>query len=306
MSSNLVSIIIPCYNQGVFLDETLLSVYNQSYSNWECIIVDDGSTDNSEFIAKKWVNKDSRFQYYFKQNKGVSSARNFGLAHIKGNFIQFLDADDILHINKLELSLAFIEKNAESNIDIVISNFRMLSVDSKKSMPPFCKLTKDLLTFDNILYKWNESFSIPIHCGFFAASIFKSIRFPEHLTAQEDWLVWVNVFKNENKVAFIDKPLVFYRENLESRTNTYSLHDDQIKVFEALKEILSEEEFFTLSKVLISRYYKIQEVIKRRLRKTKNSNTYQAGLMIKKVLKAMGLLKIAKKLFPLVLKLKSK
>ncbi len=92
----LVSIVVPCYNQAHFLDETLQSVLDQSYSNWECIIVNDGSPDNTEDIAKQWCNKDYRFTYLYKENGGLCSARNAGISISKGEFILPLDSDDII------------------------------------------------------------------------------------------------------------------------------------------------------------------------------------------------------------------
>ena len=93
---NLVSIIIPCYNKAAFLAETLQSVFNQTYTNWECILVDDGSTDDTAVIAKNYCEKNTRFRYFLKKNEGVSTARNFGIEKSKGDFVVFLDADDIL------------------------------------------------------------------------------------------------------------------------------------------------------------------------------------------------------------------
>ena len=118
--SYLISVIVPCYNQAHFLDETLNSILNQSYTNWECIIVNDGSPDNTENIAKKWMKKDQRFKYISKENGGLSSARNHGLKVAKGDFIQFLDSDDLLSFDKFKKSI-----NAFKNQDaaIVITNF---------------------------------------------------------------------------------------------------------------------------------------------------------------------------------------
>ena len=98
-----ISIIIPCYNQGMFLDATIASIVNQDNTNWECILVDDGSTDNTNLIIKEWVTKDNRIKSFFKENGGLSSARNHGLKHVKGSFVQFLDSDDVLHQSKLRL-----------------------------------------------------------------------------------------------------------------------------------------------------------------------------------------------------------
>ncbi|MEM6517248.1 MAG: glycosyltransferase family A protein [Bacteroidota bacterium] len=89
-----VSIIIPCYNSEDTLDDTLKSVVNQSFSNWEAIIVNDGSTDGTERIALRWVKKDNRIKYYKKENGGLASARNFGIEHTTGQYILPLDSDN--------------------------------------------------------------------------------------------------------------------------------------------------------------------------------------------------------------------
>ena len=101
----IVSIIIPCYNKGRFLEDALNSVLSQIYTQWECIIIDDGSTDNTEQIALNYTRLDSRFRYIKKQNQGVSATRNLGLAQATGNFIQFLDPDDIIYPNKISTQI---------------------------------------------------------------------------------------------------------------------------------------------------------------------------------------------------------
>ena len=301
----LLSIIIPCYNQSQFLDQALQSVFNQTYLNWECIIINDGSTDHTEEIANEWVSKDNRFIYFYKENRGVSSARNFGLEKVNGKYLQFLDSDDLLDSRKLELSLLYLSKSHKENEKLVISDFRMVSSDSKITNP-YCKLHKEIFNFESLLYKWNESFSIPIHCGFFKTSLFENIRFPENLSAQEDWIVWVKIFKLDVKAIFIAEPLAIYRQNPESRMMTKSIFTDQMLAYESFKTILTESEFHRLSEVLISRYYREQEMFKNRLNGVKKSKVYQTGLLIKKILKAVRLLNFFKNLFPIVLKLKSK
>ncbi|MDI5950694.1 glycosyltransferase family 2 protein [Flavobacterium yafengii] len=300
----LVSIIVPCYNQAQFLDATLQSVLDQTYENWECMIINDGSSDDTDYIAQKWVAKDSRFVYLHKENGGVSNSRNLAIEKAKGDYIQFLDSDDVLDEKKLELSLNRI--HADDGIKIVISNFRMFVDNPFEASIPYCNLNPQLFNFEGLLYQWGASFTIPIHCGFFEASLFESIRFPEDMTAQEDWIVWVSVFKKARKAIFLDKPLAFYRQNPKSRTRTKSLYEDQLKAYAYFKIFLSEEEFHQLSLVLISRYYKSNEDLKSRLRAIKESNTHQSGLMIKKVLKSAGVLKLFKRFLPAILKLKSK
>ena len=115
----LISVVIPAYNAEQFLDETLESVLSQTYENWECIIVNDGSTDNTESIAKKWCEKDSRFRLTNKENGGLSSARNWGIKESKAEYIAFLDADDILTPDSLEIRINTLLKE---NVDLVYSN----------------------------------------------------------------------------------------------------------------------------------------------------------------------------------------
>jgi glycosyltransferase involved in cell wall biosynthesis len=304
--SSLISIIIPCYNQAHYMNEALQSVFDQTYENWECIIVNDGSFDDTEKIAKKWIAKDTRFNYLYKENGGVSSARNLGIEKAKGDFFQFLDSDDFLDKEKFELSLNQMKIIGNEKVNIVISNFRMFTKKPEKSSKPFCNLNPQLFNFESLLYQWNDEFSIQMQCGFFHSSLFKTIRFPENLTAQEDWIVWVNLFKTGGKAIFIDKPLAFYRINPSSRTMTKGLYEDHMKAYEYFKHFLSDEEFYKLSVVLISRYYKSNDDFKNRLRAAKTSNSYQTGLLIKKVLNTLGVLKPFRYLFPLILKFKSK
>jgi len=89
-----VSVIVPCYNQACYLTEALQSVLEQTYQDWECIIVNDGSPDDTEAVAKAWCTKDSRFHYLKKENGGLSSARNAGIGISEGEYILPLDADD--------------------------------------------------------------------------------------------------------------------------------------------------------------------------------------------------------------------
>jgi glycosyltransferase involved in cell wall biosynthesis len=98
----LTSIIIPCYNYGELIQETLASLLAQSYRNWEAIVIDDGSTDDTAENVLKLSEKDSRIKYFYQSNQGVSEARNYGLRQARGEFIQFLDADDILSSRKIE------------------------------------------------------------------------------------------------------------------------------------------------------------------------------------------------------------
>src|SRR5690606_10832622 len=100
--NGLVSIVMPCYNAEKYITETVNSVINQTYKNWELIIVNDGSTDNSLNMIKEFAANDNRISFIDKSNSGVSDSRNKGLEKAKGEYIAFLDADDTWELNNLE------------------------------------------------------------------------------------------------------------------------------------------------------------------------------------------------------------
>lgn len=105
MSNSLVSIILPAYNAEQFLNETINSVINQTYPNWELLIINDGSKDNTESLSKKWVVKDQRIKYISKTNSGVSDTRNTGIENANGEYLFFLDADDVWLPNNIQEKL---------------------------------------------------------------------------------------------------------------------------------------------------------------------------------------------------------
>lgn len=235
----LVSVIVPCYNQAQYLEDALQSVLEQTYPTWECIIVNDGSTDNSEEIAKTWTERDPRFSYVFQKNKGLSNARNKGLIIAKGNYIQFLDSDDFLCPEKFKSSIEIIKSSINN---IVISNFNVFFENVNQIKPPFCILKMECFNLESILLDWDNKFNIPIHCGFFQKSFFEDFKFPEDLRAKEDWIMWLSFFKNSPNVYFIDTPLVYYRTHRNSMTkNLEHMKLNSIKATTFLREFIPEK-----------------------------------------------------------------
>lgn len=241
---SLISIIVPCYNQAVYLDEALQSVFDQTYQNWECIIVNDGSQDNTEIIAQKWLERDSRFIYLCQENGGLSSARNLGLENAKGDFIQFLDSDDVLDFRKLELSIGILKLDIIDSSNIVVSNFRIFSKNIENSKEPFCKLELDLINFENVLYSWDQGINIPIHCGLFQRNLFISFRFPEQLKAKEDWIMWLTLLKSHVNLVYLNDFLVFYRKHANSMTKEYiCMEENYIKAIIFLEKIIPQDSY---------------------------------------------------------------
>ena len=119
--NNLVSIIIPTYNRATIIIETINSISNQIFTNWECLIVDDGSTDNTEELIISYTKKDPRFKYFKRPKeykKGANSCRNFGFKNSKGTYIKWFDSDDIMHPNFLSKQVLLFEEN--SNLDFCV------------------------------------------------------------------------------------------------------------------------------------------------------------------------------------------
>lgn len=252
--NNLISVIIPCFNQCNFLNESLNSVLLQTYEHWECLIINDGSDDLTEKLALEWQAKDSRFKYFYKENGGLSSARNFGLDRMKGNFVQFLDCDDLIEKTKFEKSIKIFESYSKNQI--VISDFKMFRDDIKNLNDPFCKLSQNFLNFKSILLKWDREFVIPIHCGLFRVKTFDDLRFEEDLKAKEDWIMWIEMFKNEIETFFIDQNLAFYRLHNNNMTkNTELMVLNNLKAYKFIKKIIPLENYILFLETKTEEFY---------------------------------------------------
>jgi glycosyltransferase involved in cell wall biosynthesis len=221
MSVIKISVIVPCYNQACYLAEALDSVIAQTYRDWECIIVNDGATDDTELIAKSYLLKDNRFKYLHKENGGLSSARNAGLQLSKGEFIQFLDADDFIHVDKFQAAVDAMSETASAQL--VICDFNIYDELSGTYLPPYCTLTK-LINLESIISEWDISFTIPIHCGIFKKALLTP--FNEELKAKEDWIQWINIFQKINGYCFINMQYASYRRHVTNMTNKRDFMDE--------------------------------------------------------------------------------
>ncbi|AFY59929.1 glycosyltransferase family A protein [Synechococcus sp. PCC 6312] len=119
----LVSVIIPAFNAAHYLEQTLTSVIQQSLTDFEVWIIDDGSTDNTREIAQAWVERDQRIHYFYQANQGVSASRNHGIAQSTGEFIAFLDADDLWYPDKLALQVKHLQSNPGLGVSFGRVNF---------------------------------------------------------------------------------------------------------------------------------------------------------------------------------------
>lgn len=207
----MISIIVPCYNQSPYLDECLQSVLDQTYQKWECIIVNDGSPDNTEEVALAWAKKDSRFKYYKKENAGVSSARNFGIEKAQGNWILPLDGDDKIAEQYLELAAQTFPENP----DIVYckgSFFGIINDPFILDTFSYEGLLLNNLIFCSAFYKkeaWQKTdgYDTNLIHGF------------------EDWEFWIELLKSsDKKVICLDYPGFYYRRKESSRDVEINKH----------------------------------------------------------------------------------
>jgi glycosyltransferase involved in cell wall biosynthesis len=133
----IVSVIIPTYNRGYIIEETLDSVLNQTYANWECIVVDDGGDDSTEELIEKYIAKSNRFKYVKRPislMKGVSSCRNYGVDMSKGEFIIFMDSDDILSSNALKNRMKYFKQYPDNDFLVFSTQFFDNNILNKKDV----------------------------------------------------------------------------------------------------------------------------------------------------------------------------
>ena len=231
----LVSIIVPSFNQAIYLTETLNSVKEQTYTNWECIIINDGSTDETENIAEQFVKKDKRFRYVYQKNRGLSNARNNGISQAKGEFIQFLDSDDLLMPNKLKQSVdMYNTKNTESRV-IYYASMRYFEDFSPKDL----KIVGRDKFIGQVELKEEDSLSsqkeliflrnpFVISAAIYPLTLFKDVgNFDENLKALEDWDFHIRCNKAGYKFHhFYEKSsLTYIRLHNESMMRNQKLMD---------------------------------------------------------------------------------
>jgi len=215
-----VSVIIATHNYGSFLPEALQSVLSQTYSDWECIIVDDASTDNTEVIAREWMEKDSRFQYIKNnRNLGASGTRNAGISSAQGEYIAVLDADDWWEPDKLELQMkAFAE-----NPDALICYAGMIvhvNDNTKISMPT--EYTPSEFSYALRLGDQCPHGSVIIK----KAALTRVNGYDITLRSAEDWDLLLRILYQFGPEAFIfvKKPLLHYRVHGNNKSgNPYKI-----------------------------------------------------------------------------------
>ena len=199
MNRPLVSVIVPCYKQAHLVSQTLDSVLNQSYKNWECIVVNDGSPDNTSEVVNTYVSKDSRFHLLEQENQGLAMSRNNGIRASNGKYILPLDSDDLIEPTYLEKAVKYHEENPDTKV-------------------VYCKADR----FD----QKNESWDLPEYKyedeiwtnRIFCSAVYKRCDYdktigynPNMKGGYEDWDFWLSLLDRDSKVYRIPEVLFHYR-----------------------------------------------------------------------------------------------
>ena len=203
-----VSIIIPCYNYSRYLHECFANLQAQTYQNWEAILIDDGSTDQTMEVVRSWQTREPRIQYFYQQNQGVSKARNYGLSRANGELIQFLDADDLLSKHKLEVQVTYFKKFPQVDLTYT-ENYYFREGFSKTLFPDQELLGREWMirfsgegafALEQLIRNNLAVVSSPVIRKELAK---KAGKFPESIAHTEDWQFWMQCVLAGARIQFI-------------------------------------------------------------------------------------------------------
>ncbi|MGM1056437.1 MAG: glycosyltransferase family 2 protein [Bacteroidota bacterium] len=219
----LISIIIPSYNRANLISDTLNSVIAQTYLNWECIVIDDGSSDGTNSLIKEYIHRDKRIKYFTKPvdlKQGASISRNYGLKKAAGDYIQFLDSDDILADNKLESQISLLVPGEK----FTISTCKWGIFTFKDEPLKLFEEKRDYRSFDNVKDYFDLIGEIggyfPPHCFLVSKDLICfSGQWNENLTLNDDGEFFFRILLNSSKILFAKDTYVRYRNKNEQEDN---------------------------------------------------------------------------------------
>jgi glycosyltransferase involved in cell wall biosynthesis len=226
----LVTIIIPCYNAELYVATAIQSALRQTYQNREVIVIDDGSTDNSLNVIRSFGNK---IRSESGPNRGASSARNRGLALARGKYIQFLDADDFISPNKIELHVAALEGTDENNIATCAHCY----CDTQNNPELLSRMQAWRSYADGIdllVDTWNGQGSFPVHAWLSPKKLLlKAGPWNEDLTGDDDGEFFGRVLLVARKVIFEKRSIAYYRRPAQTNLSSARRPNDIRSYFKA-------------------------------------------------------------------------
>ncbi len=261
----MISIIIPVYNSEKYLKECLESVKNQTYFNFECIIVDDGSTDASGQICDLFCSEDTRFQVYHNDNHGVSFSRNFGIEKASGTYLTFIDSDDIVDVKMLEKLVDGIEQKGADicfcKYDLFDENGTYPVVEEKLVST---EVNNDAEFFEKFLkyffishVKTNEELQMGSSWRILFKRDLLLYKFNENIRISEDLLFVLNNLVGLKKIEVINETLYHYRQIESSASRKYKkgFVENQNKLILSLSDFMSRLSFTTTQRQMLNAEY---------------------------------------------------
>lgn len=227
-----ISIIVPVYNVSQYIHKCIDSIINQTYSNLEIILIDDGSTDNCGVICDEYAKKDDRIKVIHKKNEGVSAARNSGIDVATGEYLGFVDSDDWIDENMYKLLYTNLKKE---DADISCCNRYLVYSNNMKiyGKQNFYEVMNSERAMELLCTIGYIGFSV--YTKLFKKELFKNVRFPIGKINEETFISY-KVFSKANKIVYDATPIYYYRQRKGSLTNREKINLDAI---EASKELMN-------------------------------------------------------------------
>lgn len=236
----LISIIVPVYNAEAYIENCITSMLNQTYDNFELLLINDGSKDDSLSMCLKYAERDNRIKVYDKPNGGASSARNLGLKYVKGQYIVFVDIDDFLSRNYLE-NLYSAAK--EGNYDIVQCNYEI--VNNQYQEEKYVGFNKnDIREITKVQALNNRLYKVTLWGKIYSLKLFKNFRFKEGIIYEDDASYYIFIDR-ANKIAVLDETLYYYymssnsvmRNENEMNMDFIDIYNERINYFKKRNNI---------------------------------------------------------------------
>lgn len=239
-NDNLVSVIVPVCNAESYLNECIKSVIAQDYTNWELILVDDGSTDSSYEICARYADEDKRIRVLHHENQGVSYTRNVGMKTARGSFICFIDADDVIlpdYISHLHKSMT------ENNADVVFCGYQLLYED--RFVPKASRIKAGLYSFDDLSHRAVDDGTLSgilfgsVCCAIYRSDLMKGrqVLFDSSVRKNEDGLFNLELLPLTNKIVVSEYAGYIYRQWKSAKKNDcYFILDELNCVSEKIAE----------------------------------------------------------------------
>ncbi|KAF2333121.1 glycosyltransferase family 2 protein [Flavobacterium daemonense] len=260
MELSLVSIIIPAFNRAHLISETLDSVLAQTYIRWECIIVDDGSTDHTADIVEKYVRKDNRFQYHIRpetHKSGGNGARNYGFGLSNGDFVIWLDSDDLLKESCLQERVLFLKNNSELDFAVFSMGFYcngFKTIDENREVVNKCNKE----TLEQFLY--GKKLPWQVSRPLYRKEVIEGILFNEDLQVFQDDEYNIKILNKNPNYKSIDITDCYYRidedpDKLTSKESFFKIFPSLFEYYKSVFSILEKDKLEDFELGMVDKFY---------------------------------------------------